>query len=122
MPTLSQRLGSFPKQEKIESKISQKTSFFLVSATLSVSLTLPMTFTTTTGFTTVISINLAPHQWQSSHRDLSRSFLSHWPNILSMSETPKPNNFLFPTLPLSSCSGRIIKWSLGQAKTSPAPF
>jgi len=142
MPILSQRLGSFPfesraeiflyfrqdfplpppinrggfdslREEKIGSKISQKTSHFpcfLTSATttlitglptissttgsqhnhqpttkshhrflsplyspsrfLILLLPLPPTSTITTGFTTVISINPTPHQWQSSDRDL----------------------------------------------------
>ena len=155
MPTLSQRLGSFPsesraelflhcrqdfplpslinrggfdgmREENIGSKISQKTSDFpcfcnfslfplpfsppwpsatttlitglpTISSTtgsqhnhqpttkshrrflsplcspsrfLLLLLPLPPTSTATTGFTTIISINPAPHQWQSSDRDL----------------------------------------------------
>jgi len=90
------------------------------------------TSTSTIGFTTIISINPAPHQWQSSHRDLlslllpaflsplqpfllpptadsghhhlSRRPLSHRPNHLITTETPTPGNFLLPALPLSSSS------------------
>jgi hypothetical protein len=71
---------------------------------------------------------LLPLTADSGHRHLSRSFLSHRPDILSTSETPKPGNFLFPALPpsslrplhaefISACSGRIIKLSLGLART-----
>jgi len=90
------------------------------------------TSTSTNSFTTIISINPALHQWQSSHRDLlslllpaflsplqlflipptadsshhhlSRRPLSHRPNHLIMTETPTSGNFLLPALPLSSSS------------------
>jgi len=85
-----------------------------------------------TSFTTIISINLAPHQWQRSHRDLlsllllafslssvtfsssshnrlrlphlSQRPLNHQPNHLITTETLTPGNFLLPALPLSSSS------------------
>jgi len=68
----------------------------------------------------------------SGHRHLSRSLLSHWPDILSTLETPKPWNFLLPALPpsslsrllhaefISACSGRIINLPLGLANFGPA--
>jgi len=85
------------------------------------------TSTSTIGFTTIIAINPAPHQWQSSHHDLlsllllaflsplqcfllpptadcshhhlNRHHLSHQPNHLITTETPTPGNFLLPALP-----------------------
>jgi len=75
---------------------------------------------------------LLPPTTDSGHRHLSRSLLSHRPDILNTSETPKPGNFLLTALPppsssrplhaefISACSGRIINMALGRASSGPA--
>jgi len=196
MPTLSQRLGSFPSEsraeiwprcrrdyplpppinrgwvyglieEKIWSKISQKTSHFPCSCnfslsspslstmvfshhhshhqsshhqlhhrkptqpptdhqeppSVSLSSLQPLSFSSssfassaTTGFTTVISINPAPHQWKSSDRDLLSLLL---PAFLS----PLQLFFFFlPQPTLATITSVDASWATGRTTSSrPRP-
>jgi len=82
LPTISSTIGSQHNNQPTTKSHRQFLSpLCSPSRFLLLLLPLPPTSTATTGFTTIISINPAPHQWQSSDHDLLSlllpAFLSH---------------------------------------------